>query len=303
MQGDGDGWVVCDLGHRHWGRYGAAGLLLAARGRIVLQHRAPRTHEGGTWGVPGGARDSHEDVIATALREAAEEAGIDPAAVAPTGLSSVDHGGWSYTTVVARELAAVRPHAANWESEDVRWCGLDEVGRMPLHPGFGDSWPGLRPAIRPVRIVVDMANVVGTRPDRWWRDRAGANARLRERIVALAERGLGADRLPAGVDLGSVSTAFPSWTLVVEGAASSIAVETAGPNAAGPAAGYVTTVAATGCGDDEVVARTRTHDGNAIVVTADRGLRARLGPALCVGPQWLLDVLDTAGAPGPRFSS
>ena len=68
--GDGNGWVVCALGHRHWGRFGAAGLLLTDGRRVLLQHRAAWTHEGDTWAVPGGARDSHEDPITAALREA-----------------------------------------------------------------------------------------------------------------------------------------------------------------------------------------------------------------------------------------
>lgn len=289
MHGDGDGWVVCDLGHRHWGRHGAAGLLLAEPGRIVLQHRAPRTHEGGTWGLPGGARDSHEDVVATALREAAEEAAIDPASVEATGLSTVDHGGWSYTTVVARTLAEVRPRAANWESEDVRWCDLAEVDALPLHPGFAVSWPGLRPAIRPIRIVVDMANVVGSRPDGWWRDRAGANARLRQRIRVQAADGLDTARLPAGIATGAVDTTFPSWTLVVEGAAAGLAAEPVG---------YVVTVAAPGSGDDEIVAQVvAAPHHRCVIVTADRELRARLGSMLCVGPSWLLDLLDLLDQP------
>jgi 8-oxo-dGTP diphosphatase len=283
VRGDGDGWVVCDLGHRHWGRHGAAGLLLAAPGRIVLQHRAPRTHEGDTWGLPGGARDSHEAVVATALREAGEEAAIDPAAVEPIGLSTVDHGGWSYTTVVARTLAPVAPVAANWESEDVRWCDLDEVDRLPLHPGFAESWPGLRPAVRAIRIVVDMANVVGSRPDGWWRDRAGANARLGQRIADLAAGGLDAAKLPTGVATGSVTTVFPTWVLVVEGAARAVA---------GDAGGYVSTVAAPGSGDDEIAARTDDSTGwTTVVVTSDRALRDRLDSSICVGPQWLLALL------------
>ena len=98
MRGDGDGWVRCSAGHRHWGRYGAAGLLLRDRGagrdRVVLQHRAWWSHQGGTWGVPGGARDSAETAVAAALRETAEEAGVSPAAVRPTGLLVDDHGGW-----------------------------------------------------------------------------------------------------------------------------------------------------------------------------------------------------------------
>ncbi|MEJ7702743.1 MAG: NUDIX domain-containing protein [Geodermatophilaceae bacterium] len=73
MLRDGDGWVTCDLGHRHWGRHGAAGLLIRTAQSVVMQHRAPWSHHGGTWGLPGGARDSHETVSAAALREAAEE--------------------------------------------------------------------------------------------------------------------------------------------------------------------------------------------------------------------------------------
>src|SRR3954465_11452407 len=54
---DGDGWRRCDRGHVHWGRYGAAGLLVVAPGpQVLLQHRAPWSHGGDTWGVPGGAR-------------------------------------------------------------------------------------------------------------------------------------------------------------------------------------------------------------------------------------------------------
>jgi 8-oxo-dGTP diphosphatase len=293
VHGDGDGWVTCDLGHRHWGLNGAAGLLITdiGRARIVLQHRAERTHEGGTWGLPGGARDSHEDAVGTALREAGEEAGVDPATVAPLGRSTDDHGGWSYTTVVARAVAPVHPHAANWESSEVRWCDVAEVARLPLHPGFAHSWPALQTIPRPVRVVVDMANVVGARPDGWWRDRLGANAALRERIVGLSRRGLDAAALPDGVPPGSLTHTFPDWVLVVEGQASALT-----PPA--PTEWWerqTRVVAAAGSGDDEIVAQA---DGavaagrTVVVVTADRGLRTRLGAAATVGPNWLLGQLD-----------
>jgi 8-oxo-dGTP diphosphatase len=51
--GDGNGWVVCAAGHRHWGRFGAAGLLISDGFNVLLQHRAAWTHEGDTWAVPG----------------------------------------------------------------------------------------------------------------------------------------------------------------------------------------------------------------------------------------------------------
>jgi 8-oxo-dGTP diphosphatase len=147
VSGDGNGWVECALGHRHWGRFGAAGLLVTDGVRVVLQHRAAWTHEGGTWALPGGARDSHEDVITAALREAAEETALDPSAVRPVGEWVDDHGGWSYTTVVAVALTELDPHAANAESIEIRWWSIDEVGALPLHHGFAAAWPRLRELI------------------------------------------------------------------------------------------------------------------------------------------------------------
>ena len=70
-RGDGDGWVTCDLGHRHWGLYGAAGLLLhrptATGDEVLLQHRATWSHHGGTWGLLGGARHSDESAVEASL--------------------------------------------------------------------------------------------------------------------------------------------------------------------------------------------------------------------------------------------
>ena len=77
---DGDGWLHCALGHRHWGVHGAAGLLAVAPGPyVLLQHRAPWSHGGDTWGVPGGARTSSETPEQAARRETVEETGLDVA--------------------------------------------------------------------------------------------------------------------------------------------------------------------------------------------------------------------------------
>ncbi len=144
---DGNGWVQCRCGQRHWGLHGAAGLLLVRAGppaEVLLQLRSTWTHQGGTWGVPGGARDSHETDAVAALREAHEEVGIEPAGVTVVEQwAGVVHADWRYTYVVALVGPAVRVHVRNAESEAVRWVPLPDVARLPLHPGLAAAWPAL----------------------------------------------------------------------------------------------------------------------------------------------------------------
>lgn len=135
--------MFCAQGHKHWGRFGAAGLLLRhPTGGVLLAHRASWSHHGGTWGIPGGARDSTETARAAALREAAEETTLDPDLVQIVGESVDDHGGWSYVTVRAT-LDTVEPpvlEPADAESSELRWTPTDEVTTLPLHPGFAAFW-------------------------------------------------------------------------------------------------------------------------------------------------------------------
>lgn len=144
--------------HRHWGLHGAAGLLLARRRGapgtggapgpvtdVVLQHRALWSHQGGTWGVPGGALAPGETAVEGALRESLEEAAIPPEAVGVVGTHVLDHGPWSYTTVVGEVApgAVVEPAPADPESLDVRWVALEELDGLPLLPAFGAALPDL----------------------------------------------------------------------------------------------------------------------------------------------------------------
>ena len=114
-------------------------------------------------------------------------------------------------------------------------------------------------------LVVDGANVMGSRPDGWWRDRPAAARRLWEQLRA------------AALDEDVV--------LVLEGAARRgvPASRTDG----------LATVHAAGSGDDTIVdvARTRAADGwDVTVVTADRELKGRVeaAGARTAGPSWLL---------------
>lgn len=153
---DGDGWAGCGCGERHWGVHGAAGLVLVrgdgARPLVLLQLRAPGSHLGGTWGVPGGARDSHESAQEAALREAAEEIGL--AADAVTVLDTwtgLDHPGWSYTYVVATIDHEPRWRVQESETADLRWVGTDATPDLPLHPGLAPAWDELCRRVARVR--------------------------------------------------------------------------------------------------------------------------------------------------------
>jgi hypothetical protein len=132
-------------------------------------------------------------------------------------------------------------------------------------------------------LLVDVANTVGSRPDGWWRDRAGATARMLDRLARLPGREL------AGPDGGPVPVT--AVVAVVEGQARDV-----------EAPAGVRVVRAAGSGDDAlaaVAAELADGDDDLLVVTADRGLRDRLpATARVTGPGWLLAAADEAAAPG-----
>lgn len=280
----GDAWVEAPDGRRFWGRFGAAGLLAhdPARG-VLLQHRVGWSHFGGTWGIPGGAIQQGETAVDGALREAAEESGAPRSSLVLQRTSVLDLGVWSYTTVLAGVREPFEPVIADAESLELRWVPLDGVGALPLHPGFAASWPALRAMLEePLTLLVDGANVVGSRPDGWWRDRAGAAAKLADALGALAP--VGAPAAVLGVD---GSHAWPVIELVLEGAARP-AAERAVPGVVQHAA------AADGDGALVELARRRMAEGRTVVAaTADRGLRERLADAGAgaIGPGALLALL------------
>ena len=253
--------------------------MLRTAEQIVLQHRAPWSHHGDTWGLPGGARDSLESAIDAAVREAAEEAGIDGADVLVTGVHVVDHGGWAYATVLAEPVAPVEPASTSVESIEVCWHRIADVADLPLHPGFAASWPVLAPMWPAPVVVVDVANVVGSRPDGWWSDRVGATRRLYDDVSRWASAGLPADRVPGA----GPASCLPRVCFVIEGAARDAPLRT-DPR--------IEVVRAAGSGDDAIVDAVR-RTPKAVVVTADRQLRDRVSAlgAIVYGPRWLLGEL------------
>ncbi|AMB58732.1 NUDIX domain-containing protein [Microterricola viridarii] len=141
----GDAWVFGPDGSKFWGRFGAAGLLVADPHRgVLLQHRAEWSHHGGTWGLPGGARHAGESAADAALREANEEAGVPATAVRVLGDYVLDRGVWSYTTVIAEVVTPFEAVISDPESIALEWVVPELVAERALHPGFAAAWPRLR---------------------------------------------------------------------------------------------------------------------------------------------------------------
>ncbi len=276
-----DAWAEGPLG-RFWGLAGAAGLLAhdPARG-VLLQHRVSWSDQGGTWGIPGGARHVGEQPVPAALREADEEAGVPVGAVRLRFTHLLDVRYWSYTTVGVDVVTPFEAVIGDAESEALDWVPLDDVDRRPLHPGFRRMWPSLRRRLESsTTLIVDVANVMGSRPDGWWRNRRGAAGRLLDQLAVLADTGV------PGTWFGTDGTwhLWPEIVAVVEGAARGVRPDREGA---------VTVVDAPRDGDQSVVETALSREGAVCVVTSDRGLRRRLdGPDLSViGSRTLLDLL------------
>jgi hypothetical protein len=122
-------------------------------------------------------------------------------------------------------------------------------------------------------LIVDGANVVGSVPDGWWRDRRAAAGKLRDALAELSTAGL--------VKANPGLVAPLDVVLVVEGVARGV-----------PSSDRVRVVSAPGVGDDAIVDLARDelpHRPVTIAVTADRALRDRLTAigVASVGPRSL----------------
>src|SRR5215207_2943112 len=129
----------------------------------------------------------------------------------------------------------------------------------------------------PVIVVVDVANVMGSRPDGWWKDRAAAATRLLTGMPGLVGRAVSA---PDGEHV-----VIEQIVAAVEGAAKAITAP----------AGIVV-VRAPKDGDSAIVSTAQRYvrsGARVLVVTADRGLRVRLPDGVVVaGPGWLNSLLS-----------
>jgi hypothetical protein len=187
-----------------------------------------------------------------------------------------------------------------------------------MRPAYGAKENGI--GQHPATIIVDVANVMGSRPDGWWRDRAGAAVRLHADIAALAARSsaLAASGRPVLPDEPDP----PCFVMVLEGAARAAAaridrartdtgridtgridtgridtgrIDTGRIDTGriGAGDGRVRVVQADGSGDDAIVALARELPGRRFVVTADRELQRRCvaAGAAILRPGWLLGLV------------
>ena len=203
-------------------------------------------------------------------------------------------GGGAETAAGGQAETAAGGQAETAVARDRAEAGAGGGGRRPRVAGARrDCVPGraLSSAGMDVTLIVDGANVMGSRADGWWRDRAGAMARLHGELAALAARGI---RGPVPGDPAAAEDAdpggdaaggpwYPHVYLVVEGRARGM-LDLVSPAPA------VRVVAARGEGDDEIADLAGRLTGHRIVITADRELRRRCiaAGAAVTGPSWLI---------------
>lgn len=204
------------------------------------------------------------------------------------GTRVIDREVWSYTTLLSDVIEPFEPVVGDAESVELAWVPVADVTELPLHPGFGHAWPAIADLLRTPRIVivVDAANVVGSVPNGWWKNRLAAAQELIRRLGVLAATGFPADRLELDATTWNVDV-----DVIVEGAARG-----AHTPAEQPGSDALHVVAARGEGDDALVkqVQTRVAEGaRVVVVTSDRQLRARVGAlgAQYRGAGWLREIL------------
>lgn len=204
--------------------------------------------------------------MTAALRETWEEAGVDAASARLIGVHRTVHSDWSYTTVL---MQSDKAHAVTIQEESLQvdWVPLIDVPELPLHPGLDAAWSALVGAHS--TLVVDVANVMGSRPDGWWRDRAGHAQKLVDQLAPLS---------------GTITT--PDGALVVL-----IRAIVEGQARATTSSDPAVLVSAARTADDLIA--TTVGEGS-WVVTADRELRSRceMRGAQVLGPRWLFERLS-----------
>ena len=209
-----------------------------------------------------------------------------------------DSGSVTGPSPIPSVRSSSRISGAVWRCRSLETCSVScrAIFTSTMRSAYGAE--EIRIGGHPVTIVVDVANVMGSRPDGWWRDRAGAAARLHAEMVRLAASGraiLPDEAARRGSSWARGRRQAAAARMPARGARAA-AIPTARPGT-GPAGEVqpreVRVVQARGSGDDAIVAVVRELPGRRVVVTADRELRERCvaAGAMILGPGWLLGLL------------
>ncbi|OTA98185.1 hypothetical protein M426DRAFT_17667 [Hypoxylon sp. CI-4A] len=136
--------IYCAHGHRHIGKYGAAGFIIfryrkAGTGAGEIEMLLARRHNG--WSTIGGLIDRGESPLQAAFRELKEEIGLHHSFIIPVTVSPADHGGWCYTTFLAMPRTDLEISDLTLdlrEVSEVRWFTRRELQGQELHWPFRD---------------------------------------------------------------------------------------------------------------------------------------------------------------------
>ncbi|KAI2768958.1 NUDIX hydrolase domain-like protein [Daldinia loculata] len=136
---------TCARGCKHWGRRGAAGLLVyryltSGEVQMLLGQRAERSDHALTWSTIGGAIEKGETARQAMEREVMEEIGLNIREFLwPVGQAIDNHGGWSYTTFVADPKKHFDISDLKLDTNEiinVEWVTRKDLASRNLHPSF-----------------------------------------------------------------------------------------------------------------------------------------------------------------------
>lgn len=135
--------VFCNHGRNHWGKFGAAGVLVECDGYVLLAQRSFSLSKKGQWTVPGGALAARwEEPVSGAMRELFEEVhGFNVFDFKLVGHDTVGcECGWAYTTFRVSVPDLVTVYVGDWETRRVAWVPVEMVENMNLLSAFRRYW-------------------------------------------------------------------------------------------------------------------------------------------------------------------
>jgi 8-oxo-dGTP diphosphatase len=142
--------LSCECGAKHWGKYGAAGMLIVHNNKVLLELRSSSVNQQpNTWGIPGGARRYDEDYSMAAYRETQEELGLNPGKIIVYDSIISDHGNWQFHTFLATTDEELEPTIDPDEVEKAMWVPFEKVSLLFLHKDFASFWQVFKANLTP----------------------------------------------------------------------------------------------------------------------------------------------------------